>query len=345
MGKLLSKFASASSVSFLLLTLASARSQKARYYLNSFLYMFSMGVCSSLGVVYAVFLSLLPGKRFNTNYFVARTFYAMAGTLIGYKITVEGAEHLQTRPSIMLGNHQSMLDILYLGRVFPPGSIIMAKRELKFAPLLGQFMMLGGNAFIDRKSRSSAIKTVSQTGEHMRKNKLALFMFPEGTRSHMATPGLLPFKKGAFHLAIKTQMPVIPIVCENYYRMFDSKTRFEGGELRVAVLPPVETAGLTENDVDKLLEMVEKQMKERLLRFDQDLDRRDAYMAAHPSSQPCKPKVYGLAGLAARLIGTGNARSHIRHLEHISNEQRNPLGQNQPSDYGLLSASQEGTRP
>lgn len=342
MGKMLSKLASAGSVSFVLWTLASARSQKARYYLNSFLYMLSVGVCSSLGVVYAICLSLLPGKRFNTNYLVARSFYAIAGTLIGYNITVEGAEHLQNRPSIMLGNHQSMLDILYLGRVFPPGSIIMAKKELKFAPLLGQFMLLGGNAFIDRKSRTSAIKTVSQTGQHMRKNKLALFMFPEGTRSHMATPGLLPLKKGAFHLAIQTQLPIIPIVCENYHRMFDSKTRFEGGDLRVAVLPPVETKGLTDADVEKLMQTVESQMKERLVRFDQDLDRRDAYMAAHPSPEPASPKVYGLAGLAARLIGSGQPRSHIRNLENISKEQKSTLGQNHPSDYGLVSASHEG---
>lgn len=340
MGKLLSALASTSSVSFVLLTLASARSQKARYYLNSFLYMLSLSVCSSLGVVYAICLSLIPGKRFNTNYLVARSFYAMAGTLIGYKISLEGAEHLQNRPSIMLGNHQSMLDILYLGRVFPPGSIIMAKKELKLAPLLGQFMTLGGNAFIDRKSRSSAIKTMAQTGQHMRENKLALFIFPEGTRSHMATPGLLPLKKGAFHLAIQTQLPIIPIVCENYHRMFDSKTRFDGGELRVAVLPPVETKGLTDNDVDQLLETVEKQMKDRLIRFDQDLDRRDTYLAAHPSSKPAPPRVYGLAGLAARLIGSGKARSHIRHLENISNEQKSPLGQNHPSDYGLVPASQ-----
>ncbi|WFD20713.1 1-acylglycerol-3-phosphate O-acyltransferase [Malassezia caprae] len=340
MGKLLSKLASASSVSFLLLTLASARSQKARFYLNSLLYMLSMGVCSSLGVVYAICLSLVPGKRFNTNYLVARSFYAIAGTLIGYNITVEGAEHLQNRPSIMLGNHQSVLDILYLGRVFPPGSIIMAKKELKLSPLLGQFMMLGGNAFIDRKSRASAIKTMSMTGQHMRKNKLALFMFPEGTRSHMATPGLLPLKKGAFHLAIQTQLPIIPIVCENYHRMFDSKTRFDGGELRVAVLPPIETKGLTDNDVDQLLETVERQMKDRLVRFDQDLDRRDSDLAAHPSNQPSPTKVYGLAGLAARLIGTGKARSHVRNLQNISNDQRTPLGQNQPSDYGLVSASQ-----
>ena len=129
------------SVSFLLFSFASARSQRVRRLYNAALYIFSLGVCSTIGVVFPLVFGLF-GQRYNTNHIVARSFYKLAGTLIGYNVKMEGAEHLNTRPSIIVGNHQSFLDILYLGRVMPPNSVIMAKKELKWMPLLGQFSML-----------------------------------------------------------------------------------------------------------------------------------------------------------------------------------------------------------
>lgn len=62
---------------------------------------------------------------------------------------------------------------------------------------------------------------------------MSLWVFPEGTRSNLPFPDLLPFKKGAFHLAVQAQVPIVPVVCENYNRFFDGKTRFEAGEVRV----------------------------------------------------------------------------------------------------------------
>jgi lysophosphatidate acyltransferase len=64
------------------------------------------------------------------------------------------------------------------------------------------------------------------------KRQLSLFIFPEGTRSASETPSLLPFKKGAFHLAVQAQLPIVPIVCENYAAAYSSKhKRFDGGDI------------------------------------------------------------------------------------------------------------------
>ena len=63
--------------------------------------------------------------------------------------------------------------------------------------------------------------------------QLSLWVFPEGTRSNLPFPDLLPFKKGAFHLAVQAQVPIVPVVCENYHRYFDGKTRFESGSVRI----------------------------------------------------------------------------------------------------------------
>lgn len=126
---------------FLLLSLLSPRSQKARFYLNTIVYITSLGVCSTFGVVCSILLTIIPGaNRLNTNYYVARSFYLLAGTLTGVRFKVEGEENFaKARPAVLVGNHMSAMDILYLGRIFPRRASIMAKQELKYAPLLGQF--------------------------------------------------------------------------------------------------------------------------------------------------------------------------------------------------------------
>lgn len=67
------------------------------------------------GAIVAVGMNIV-GDRYNTNWVVARSFYALASRALDITIMVEGEEYLDTRPSILVGNHQSMLDILYIGR-------------------------------------------------------------------------------------------------------------------------------------------------------------------------------------------------------------------------------------
>lgn len=127
-------------VSAVLLSLLSPRSRRARLYLNVLLYVFSLGACSVLGVVVSPIMYLSNRSRLNINWVVARSFHYLAGSLIGLKFTLEGEEKFEkARPAVVVGNHQTGIDILYLGRVFPRQASIMAKQELKYAPFLGQF--------------------------------------------------------------------------------------------------------------------------------------------------------------------------------------------------------------
>jgi hypothetical protein len=94
-----------------------------RYYIRNILYVCSIGFASTVGFCAAVPLTLM-GRRYDVNYIGARTFYATFGSLTGLRVLVEGEEHLETRPCVLVGNHQSMLDLLYIGRcaaslVFP----------------------------------------------------------------------------------------------------------------------------------------------------------------------------------------------------------------------------------
>lgn len=92
----------------------SSRSRMAKYYLKILLYVSGIGVFSVWGVVVSICAAIV-GRRYDINYFIARSFVKCMGPLLGISYEIEGAEHLETRPSVIVGNHQSMLDVLYIG--------------------------------------------------------------------------------------------------------------------------------------------------------------------------------------------------------------------------------------
>ncbi|KAK8844606.1 hypothetical protein IAR55_006453 [Kwoniella newhampshirensis] len=291
---LLKPFAVASTLALSTLGILSQRYQRARFYFHLTLYCSTLGLASVWGVIVSL-LATAAGQRLNINYFVARSFYHVCGPLVGIRFEVEGEEHLsglltarngKPQSAVLLSNHQSFLDILYIGRIFPRRAAIMAKQELKWTPLLGQFMSLSGAVFINRKIRKDAIKALEQAGDDMKKKGVSLWVFPEGTRSSSPEPALLPFKKGAFHLAVQAQVPIVPIVCENYHRMFDSRTRFESGPLRIKVLAPIPTTGLTADDVTSLAESTRELMLDTLRSISAPGPNSDSMSSSKTLSEP-----------------------------------------------------------
>ncbi|WVR06222.1 hypothetical protein IAU60_003252 [Kwoniella sp. DSM 27419] len=246
------------------------------FHLRVALYTITLLSVSFLALVIALGCTLV-GHRLNTNYFVARTFYHLCGPIMGWKFEVEGEEYLwktegegggqagkKGRSAVMVGNHQSFIDILYLGRIFPKHAAIMAKKSIKWIPGLGWWMLMSGTVFIDRSNNKSAIASMTQAGEDMKRKRISLWIFPEGTRHLSAEPDLLQFKKGAFYLAVQSGVPVIPVVCENYHRLFDGKKHFRRGTLKIKVLPPIPTTGLTSADVPELMEKTRNAMLKAL---------------------------------------------------------------------------------
>ncbi|BGP16214.1 hypothetical protein JCM10213_007071 [Rhodosporidiobolus nylandii] len=223
-----------------------------RYYVRLTTFLLGLASNSVWGVIVSLAMAA-AGRKGDVNFVVARSFWKSTAPLVGVRFRVEGEEHLTKRdgPVVMVGNHQTMLDILYLGRIFPRSASIMAKRELKFMPLLGQYMTFSDAVFVNRAKREDAVKVMERVAGEMKRKSLSLFIFPEGTRSASPVPSLLPFKKGAFHLAVQAQVPIVPIVCENYAHAYSSrKGRFEGGEVVIRVLPPIPTTGITSSSAD-----------------------------------------------------------------------------------------------
>lgn len=103
----------------------------------------------------------------------------------------------------------------------------MAKQSLQYTPL-GPFMTMSGAIFVNRGNNARAVRSLSDAGELMKRLKISLMMFPEGTRTSSEVPDMRPLKKGGFHLAIQAGIPIIPVVTENYWRLYHKGVFDEG---------------------------------------------------------------------------------------------------------------------
>ncbi|KAK9763611.1 1-acylglycerol-3-phosphate O-acyltransferase [Basidiobolus ranarum] len=229
-----------------------------------------MLLLSIYGCIVAVFCAA-AGRRAMTNWLVARGYAYCASPFVGVTFEIEGDENLKKGPAIVLCNHQTSLDVLIMGRIFPKDCVVMSKQSLKYVPFLGNFMRLAAAVFIDRKNHESALRTTKNAVEFIKENKLSLWIYPEGTRSHFSKPDLLPFKKGAFHLALQADYPIIPIVVANYNHIYNSRTKqWPGGVVKIKVLPPISTEKYSPENVGELVDYTHGLMLEALKEISND---------------------------------------------------------------------------
>lgn len=194
-------------------------------------------IAATYGCIASLFLRALgPEYAQLSQWTVGRFFKYTFMLLVGVKFQIEDPEDYlgKTRPCVIIGNHQTELDVPMLGCVFPKYTSVSAKSSLKKTPLLGWFMALSGTVFIDRANKDSARSAMAGAADIIRRTRHNVFMFPEGTRSYYREPGLLPFKKGAFHLAVEAGVPILPVVVESYCHVLDVRAwRFNSGTIRV----------------------------------------------------------------------------------------------------------------
>ncbi|SCU77991.1 LAMI_0A03026g1_1 [Lachancea mirantina] len=240
--------------------------QKILFYFKATLAVTVLSACALYGVIASVILTCIGQQRL-AQWTTARSFYHVVGAVLGIDVRVINAENLEKLPAIFVSNHQSALDILMLGRTFPQGCTVTAKKSLKWVPFLGWFMALSGTLFLDRGNREKSVRTLNKALRQLHSEKRGLWIFPEGTRSHSSKICLLPFKKGAFHLAQQGKIPIIPVAVSNTSTLLSSKYKvFNRGVITVKVLDPIPTADLKPEDVgaltNKVRDLLQKEIEQ-----------------------------------------------------------------------------------
>jgi 1-acyl-sn-glycerol-3-phosphate acyltransferase len=153
------------------------------------------------------------------------------------------------RPFVVVSNHESFADILLISHL-PWEMKWLSKAELFRIPIMGWMMWLAGDVPVKRGFGPSALEAMERCRRALQ-NRVSVMIFPEGTRSR--TSELLPFKDGAFRLAIEAGVPILPLaVSGTGTALRKHDWRFGRSNAEVRVLDPVETTGLTLNDIPQL---------------------------------------------------------------------------------------------
>ncbi|CAG0904804.1 unnamed protein product [Cyprideis torosa] len=180
---------------------------------------------------------------------------------------VEGQEHLAVdQGAIVVSNHQSMLDYLGMCELWDVAGKLtaVAKKEILYSGPFGLAAYLCDLVFINRMNSDESKQILKEAGQKMKKEKIKLWIYPEGTRC--SDPGkLLPFKKGAFHMAVQCGLPIIPIVFSPYYFVDYKKKIFASGKVRIHILPAVDTSAYSLDQIPELSEEVRSLMLQEYL--------------------------------------------------------------------------------
>lgn len=221
-----------------------------------------------LACLIGTLVSLVRPFHRNNTYTVAQLFSKLA-PLIGIKLIIRVPKDLTETPKVIIANHQSNYDVITIAGGVSPGVVSVGKKSLKWIPVFGQLYWLSGNIFIDRSNKSQATKTMNQMLTRMKKDNLSIWMFPEGTRSKGR--GLLPFKMGAFHIALQAKVPIIPIVSSSIASF--SINRWNNGHAIVENIEPIETKDFNDTQVRELAKIAHSKMSQKIAQLDAEVAR------------------------------------------------------------------------
>jgi 1-acyl-sn-glycerol-3-phosphate acyltransferase len=157
------------------------------------------------------------------------------------------------RPYIAVANHESLVDIFLISHV-PWEMKWLSKAEIARIPIMGWMMRMAGDVLVRREDSASRLGSLDQMRDRLAK-RVSVMVFPEGTRSR--TGELLPFRNGAFRVAIETGTPILPMaVAGTRSALARGSLTVRRAVAEVRVLDPIETAGMTLDDLPELRDRV-----------------------------------------------------------------------------------------
>lgn len=231
--------------------------------------MLLMGVHFILAGLAGLLLGLCRPFNPDNSRLCARLYSLPALCLLRLKLKTDVQPLLDhQRSCVIIANHQSNYDLYVIGRVVPHRTVSIGKKSLKWVPFFGQLYWLAGNVLIDRGNAAAAKRAMLTTTDTLQHHDTSIWVFPEGTRN--GGKGLLPFKKGAFQMAIAAGVPIIPVCVSTYVKSM-RLNRWNSGRVMIRSLPAIPTAGLSLEDMPALIERCQTAMNECIASMDQEL--------------------------------------------------------------------------
>ena len=211
----------------------------------------------------SVLSSLVSGKG-SLQHFCMRRWSKDNLCLSRARVEIEGLENIDgSRPQILVANHSGLHDILSLAAYLPIQFRWIAKKSLFRVPFMGWHMRRSGYIAIDRENPREAAKSIIEAAAIIRGGVNAI-AFPEGTRS--STGDLGKFYSGAFSLALRTGVPLVPISLDGSYRVIIPRTLQvnPGVVIRIKIDRPIELSSYVKGEKHRLMDDVFQIMSRNL---------------------------------------------------------------------------------
>lgn len=236
-------------------------STKANFILK-FAYLYTVHILMSI----VIMVLSLPRPKHPGNGVMAAKIMKPFNDVLGINWKIEGLDLLSNEDAaVVVLNHQSSIDLMALFELWPHLKKVspIAKKQIMYIGPFGLACYLIGLVFIDRKSPTSR-EDVNSAGLKAKSNGTKLLIFPEGTRNGKKGLSMLPFKKGAFHVALDTKMPILPIVISEY-NFLDSKNMvFEPGQATIRIMPRIDTSEYNKENINELIDLTRTRMMDTL---------------------------------------------------------------------------------
>ncbi len=213
-------------------------------------------ICGSLSLLVS-----LVDKRGLIQHRIARIWARLLVWCSGSSLKIVGAENLHKHPvAVYAANHTSYMDTPVIFAALPFQFRILAKKELWPMAFIGWYLARSGQIPIDTVNTHATLSSLG-AGVKALRSGMPLFVFPEGGRT--ATGELQPFLAGAAYLAIRSQVPLVPIALSGVYDLLPIHTRhFYPSSLTLNVGEPILTTGLTPRQTDELTQRLRAAIEE-----------------------------------------------------------------------------------
>jgi len=168
------------------------------------------------------------------------------------RVSVDGREKIDTEAiQIFAANHQSFFDVWVLNKIIPVRYGWVIKKEIGRIPFLGMHMRINGYISLDRGNSDQARAGMEEAARQIREGK-RIMIFPEGTRS--LDGKMRPFKKGLFHLCLKTSIPIVPIYISGTGPILrPGSFLIHRAPVHVTIGEPLDTQGYGEDSIDVIM--------------------------------------------------------------------------------------------
>jgi 1-acyl-sn-glycerol-3-phosphate acyltransferase len=209
-------------------------------------------VCGS----FAIAVSIIDKEGY-TQHRIARIWARGCVWATGSKLTVLGAENLyRSKVGVYASNHTSYMDTPVIFTALPFQFRILARQALWPIPFIGWYLDRSGQMPINTENPRATLSSLGTAVKALR-SMMPIFVFPEGRRT--IDGELQPFLSGAAYLAIRAQVPLIPMALRGVYELLPIHARhFFPGELKLNVGMPLETKGMSLRQIDDLTTQLNK---------------------------------------------------------------------------------------